>query len=112
MVGYLLKKIIINTKMKFFSKPKGILSKAKSMDDFRKEKRDCTDSFSSLVTYLDSSESVMIEIRKGNLEKAKWLLKTTAKEQVALRRSTTLINMMNGRNSSEIVEQIRVEAYR
>ena len=87
-----------------------ILKRAKTSTDIR-TKQDCETSVSSLVTYLDASNGAIDAIKKGNLDKAKWILKTTAKEHIALNKSASYIDMMDKTNSCEIVDKIREEAY-
>jgi len=78
----------------------------------KKEKRNSVPDFKSLVTYLDSSKNAIKEVEKGNFDKAKWILKNTANEKVALKRSSVYIDMMNEENIYEIMEEIRKEAYK
>ena len=65
----------------------------------------------SLVTYLDANESALTEIKKGNLQRSKWILKTTAKELLALQKSSDYIDMISETNGPDILDQIRKEAY-
>jgi len=78
----------------------------------KQEKRNSVSDFKSLVTYLDSSTNAIKEVERGNFDKAKWILKNTANEKLALKKSSEYIDMMNEENSYEIVEEIRKEAFK
>jgi hypothetical protein len=65
----------------------------------------------SLVTYLDANQSALKEIKKGNLQRSKWILKSTARELIALEISTGYIDMLSETNGPDILDQIRKEAY-